>query len=1089
MKCKLFVLYLFLLANFANAQAPQSFSYQAVVRDAQGNILPNQNVAFRFSIIENNTNGTIVYQETQQATTNTLGLVVLAIGNGTVQQGVFSTIQWGSTPHFLKVELDVAGGANFVDMGTTQLLSVPYALHAETAGNVQTYTAGNGISITGNVIENTAPNQPVTILGQGATSVTGTYPNFTVSSTDNVNDADADPNNELQTLNINGNQLSISSGNTVNLPTYSLIAGDGVEINGNTINTVWTKNGDNIYNNNTGKVGIGLTAPTGKVTIQGDTSNVLFEVRDKNGIPVFVVYQDSVNVFVSNTSAKTNKGTFAVNGKTQSKAGFHSIFRVVPDSIVEIKDANGLPIFKAFQDSVQVFVDNSGAKTNKGTFAVNGKTQSKAGERNYLRISPDSSRLYTEDPNGGFGVRDYSSGTTTSYMQLTPENYFIGHQAGADIINGIYNNVMGYYAGSSLTNGSNNSIMGYNAGKNLTVGSSNIIIGYEAAKNATTMVYNTIMGYSAGFNLTSSQQNVLIGYETGYSTTYGSLNTAIGSFALHNNIIGSSNVAIGNNALYSNTDGIGNTATGSEVLYSNTSGSYNTANGLKSLYENITGNNNSAFGYNSMYHNTTGSDNTSLGSSSLAGNLTGINNTSVGSYALSQNTTGNYNVAIGAFSLPANNASYNTAIGCYSLYVNTTGSWNTALGGGCLRNNTTGSDNVAAGYSTMQENIEGSSNCAFGNYAMLLNTNGNYNVAFGTSSLFSNTTGSENTAIGTASMEFNNAGGKNTAVGMNSLFNNTSGNFNISIGHSSLYNNASGNNNIAIGYQSLYNNSSSGNVAIGSSSARNNTSGYNNTAIGNSAMYNNTTGVSNTAVGNMGLYSNQAGINNTALGESALFQSTSNDNTAVGYYALFRITTGQQNSALGKDAGPGSGFGNLWCTTALGYGAQPTADYSARIGNAWLTSIGGYTSWTNFSDKRFKNDIQENVPGLEFILKLKPVTYHLNIAMINKSLGQEYNQDDAIRSGKENIVYTGFLAQDVEQAAKEIGFDFSGVDKPKNENGFYGLRYAEFTVPLVKAVQELHLKNIELQQTIDNQNIKIFDLQKQFDELKNLINK
>ncbi|NSW46428.1 MAG: hypothetical protein HPY79_11500, partial [Bacteroidales bacterium] len=83
------------------AQVPQSFSYQAVVRDAQGNVLPNQNVAFRFSIVENNANGNVIYSETQTATTNNLGLVVLAVGNGNNPQGSFSNIQWGNAPHFL----------------------------------------------------------------------------------------------------------------------------------------------------------------------------------------------------------------------------------------------------------------------------------------------------------------------------------------------------------------------------------------------------------------------------------------------------------------------------------------------------------------------------------------------------------------------------------------------------------------------------------------------------------------------------------------------------------------------------------------------------------------------------------------------------------------------------------------------------------------------------------------------------------------------------------------------------------------------------------------------------------------------------
>ncbi len=121
-KLVVFIFYLSITSILLKAQVPQSFNYQAVVRDANGNIIQNQQVHFRFSIIQDNANGTVVYQETQLTTTNNLGLVTLAIGQGTPTQGNFSSINWANAPHFLKVEVDVTGGTNFVNMGTTQLL-------------------------------------------------------------------------------------------------------------------------------------------------------------------------------------------------------------------------------------------------------------------------------------------------------------------------------------------------------------------------------------------------------------------------------------------------------------------------------------------------------------------------------------------------------------------------------------------------------------------------------------------------------------------------------------------------------------------------------------------------------------------------------------------------------------------------------------------------------------------------------------------------------------------------------------------------------------------------------------------------------
>jgi hypothetical protein len=137
-----------------------------------------------------------------------------------------------------------------------------------------------------------------------------------------------------------------------------------------------------------------------------------------------------------------------------------------------------------------------------------------------------------------------------------------------------------------------------------------------------------------------------------------------------------------------------------------------------------------------------------------------------------------------------------------------------------------------------------------------------------------------------------------------------------------------------------------------------------------------------------------------------------------------------------------------------------------------VTSIGGFANWTNVSDGRYKKDVQENVPGLDFILRLRPVTYHLDVTGIARFLGEgefrpkregrEKPQVDEStlalerqsRAEKEKILYTGFIAQEVEKTARELGYDFSGVDKPQNEHSLYGLRYAEFVVPLVKAVQE-----------------------------------
>jgi hypothetical protein len=125
----------FLGVDIINAQSPDMFTYQAVARDDQGNVLSGQDVGIKVSILQGSANGTVVYEEEHSKTTTAQGLVNLMIGDGSVLSGTFSNIDWSSGPYFLKVGMDETGGADYSTMGTSQLLSVPYAKYADNAGN------------------------------------------------------------------------------------------------------------------------------------------------------------------------------------------------------------------------------------------------------------------------------------------------------------------------------------------------------------------------------------------------------------------------------------------------------------------------------------------------------------------------------------------------------------------------------------------------------------------------------------------------------------------------------------------------------------------------------------------------------------------------------------------------------------------------------------------------------------------------------------------------------------------------------------------------------------------------------------------
>lgn len=151
------LVYALLLMGQTIAQSPAAFKYQAVVRGANNAPLTGKAVSIKISILEGTPSGNSVYEESHNPTTSAIGLIALNIGEGTVLWGNFDSIRWENGAHFLQVEVDENGGTSYQWLGTSQLLSVPYALFADKAGSVD-LVAGDGISITDNVISNASPS-------------------------------------------------------------------------------------------------------------------------------------------------------------------------------------------------------------------------------------------------------------------------------------------------------------------------------------------------------------------------------------------------------------------------------------------------------------------------------------------------------------------------------------------------------------------------------------------------------------------------------------------------------------------------------------------------------------------------------------------------------------------------------------------------------------------------------------------------------------------------------------------------------------------------------------------------------------------
>jgi hypothetical protein len=124
-----------LFSSYIFAQAPNKMSYQAVIRDGVNALLVNHVGGMQISILQGNINGSVVYLEIQTPSTNTNGLVSLEIGNGIPINGDFSNIDWSNGPYYIKTETDLSGGTNYTLTGVSELLSVPNALYAKSAGN------------------------------------------------------------------------------------------------------------------------------------------------------------------------------------------------------------------------------------------------------------------------------------------------------------------------------------------------------------------------------------------------------------------------------------------------------------------------------------------------------------------------------------------------------------------------------------------------------------------------------------------------------------------------------------------------------------------------------------------------------------------------------------------------------------------------------------------------------------------------------------------------------------------------------------------------------------------------------------------
>ena len=427
---------------------------------------------------------------------------------------------------------------------------------------------------------------------------------------------------------------------------------------------------------------------------------------------------------------------------------------------------------------------------------------------------------------------------------------------------------------------------------------------------------------------------------------------------------------------------------------------------------------------------------------------------------------GNYNVVIGDEAGTAlTTGDSNVAVGFEALSTEDTHSRNTAIGHQSLKTQDAGANaqSTAVGYNSGKAVTTGIENVFIGASAGETATTPNYTVAVGKSALGGVLTGEKNTAVGYHAGISMTSGTKNTILGAEAGDGLTDADFNVAIGTNALGNDQKGNRNTAVGHGSLAtqqftSSQDSGNTAVGFGTGNAITDGVQNVFVGIDAGKNATT------------CNNVVAIGISAGGNSTL---TGNNNVLVGNSAGAEITSGVNNICLGQDSGRSGKPG----------GALITTSNNICLGDSSISGFHCQVGITVASDERDKTDFKDLDLGLDFVKDLKPYTYKWDKRVhYGDSTEKDYDFSTQTPDGthKEDWLDVGFKAQDVEKLEKEKGYDkdkktnllISSVDDGKQ----YGMRYEKFVPILVKAIQDLSVKNDALETENATQATQIADL-------------
>jgi trimeric autotransporter adhesin len=659
MKPIFFSLSTFLLLCFLNINTwaqPSGFRYQTVSRDNSGQPLRDQTMAFRIGIHTGSGQGTLIYSETHLVKSDAQGVANLTIGEGSVQSGAFASIDWSKGPYFLSIETDQSGGSNFELMGSSELLSVPYALYAghsaQTDQGTISWVDGPGTVTT---------NQKVGIgLGNPVGKV----------------EIQGDPSMDIDA------------------PLFEV-----KDRNGNTVFAVYEE-GVRVYViDQPGKGGRGGFAVGGRTASKGVTSDILTISPDsvriyiedqgakggKGGFAVggrspskgvnsdiLRVTADSIRMYINDTISKGGRGGFAVGGRTASKGSTNNYLNLNPENYL-IGHQSGVALTTGLYNSFlgyQSGIHSTSGSNNvllgyqTGYFNTSGSSNVLIGNKSGYSSTTGTSNVFLGNTSGYSNIIGKSNvflGDSAGFSNLADYNVFLGKATGKKITTGSFNTFLGYQAGLSNVVGSSNIFIGYKAGL-LNSTSYNIMIGNEAGVSDVYGDYNLFMGYQSGFKNYSGDNNSFIGYQSGYSNSSGYENVFLGYKAGYANTTGFRGVFIGYNAGLNNTTGSYNIFLGRQAGEANTTGTSNLYMGEGSGQYNVDGILNTFLGKGTGSNQTTGSYNIYIGAQSAIYKASGDGNTFVG-VNTGRYVNGNYNLLLGYFAGDAHIGSRNVLIG------------------------------------------------------------------------------------------------------------------------------------------------------------------------------------------------------------------------------------------------------------------------------------------------------------------------------------------------------------------------------------------------------------------------------------------